>query len=47
LTAANFWSTYAYDAYFLQCALDQRCPLLSLDKRMKKAAADLDIQLRE
>src|ERR1035437_10151484 len=26
---------YAYDAYFLECALELRSPLLSLDRQMK------------
>lgn len=47
LTLAARFNLYAYDAYFLQCALDQRCPLLSLDKRVKRVAADLNIRLWE
>jgi predicted nucleic acid-binding protein len=38
---------YAYDAYFLQCALHLSCPLLTLDKRMKVVAHALDIQVLE
>ena len=38
---------YAYDAYFLQCALELRCPLLSLDRGMKHTAKTLDIKLIE
>ena len=38
---------YAYDAYFLQCALHLSCPLLTLDKRMKVEAHALDIQVLE
>ena len=47
LMLAVRFNLYAYDAYFLQCALDQRCPLLSLDKRVKRVAADLSIRLWE
>jgi predicted nucleic acid-binding protein len=34
---------YAYDAYFLQTALAYNCPLLSLDKKMKSVANELNI----
>jgi predicted nucleic acid-binding protein len=36
---------YAYDAYYLQCALELRCPLLTLDQGMKRIAADLGIKV--
>jgi predicted nucleic acid-binding protein len=38
---------YAYDAYFLQCALEKRCPLLTLDRRLKRIATELNINLVE
>ena len=38
---------YAYDAYFLQCALAFSCPLLTLDRRMQQVAARLGIQVLE
>ena len=38
---------YAYDAYFLQCALQFRCPLLTLDRAMARAARALKIRLLE
>ena len=44
--AAQF-GLYAYDAYFLQCAVSERCPLLSLDKRVKVVAPKLGIRLLE
>ena len=47
LVLAARFNIYAYDAYFLQCALDQRCPLLSLEKRVKRIAVDLQIHLWE
>jgi predicted nucleic acid-binding protein len=47
LMLAVQFKLYAYDAYFLQCALDQRCPLLSLDKQVKRVAAELNIRLWE
>jgi len=38
---------YAYDAYFLQCAIYLSIPLITLDKRMKKVACDLNIEVME
>lgn len=38
---------YAYDAYFLQCARQLSCPLLTLDKRMKRVAHDIDVEVLE
>lgn len=34
---------YAYDAYFLDCALRQKAPLLTLDSKLKKMAHSLKI----
>ena len=36
---------YAYDAYYLQCSLSPRRPLLTLDRRMRQVAEALGIQL--
>ncbi len=38
---------YAYDAYFLVCALFFHAPLLTLDKRMNQIAKVLGIQTIE
>ena len=38
---------YAYDAYFLQCAKKLSCPLLTLDKHMRKVARILNIDVME
>lgn len=38
---------YAYDAYFLQCALQYRLPLLSLDRKMVQVAKQLNIKILE
>jgi len=38
---------YAYDAYFLQCAKQLSCPLITLDKRMRQVAYDLKIEVVE
>ena len=42
--AAQF-NIYAYDAYFLQCALTRRCPLLTLDQAMTRIAEQLRIEI--
>jgi predicted nucleic acid-binding protein len=38
---------FAYDAYFLQCALEGRVPLLTLDSGMKRVAVALKIPVVE
>ncbi len=38
---------YAYDAYYLQCSLERRLPLLSLDARLCDAARRLQIKIVE
>lgn len=38
-------NTYAYDAYFLDCAVRYRAPLLTLDLAMKNTADQLGINL--
>lgn len=47
LNIATEWKIYAYDAYFLECALNLRSPLLTLDRRMKEIAQKIGIQVRE
>lgn len=47
LRLAIRFNIYAYDAYFLQCALTYSCPLLTLDKRMKQVAIELGIEILE
>ncbi len=47
LVLAGHFGIYAYDAYFLQCAVEKRCSLLTLDKAMKRVAKQLDIRLVE
>ena len=41
------YSIYAYDAYFLQCAIQLSCPLVTLDTQMKRIALDLKIEVVE
>jgi predicted nucleic acid-binding protein len=38
---------YAYDAFFLECALNQRSPLLTLDRQMRELAGKIGIQIME
>ncbi len=47
LALAGRFGIYAYDAYFLECALKARLPLLTLDRAMKRLARDLGIQVLE
>jgi predicted nucleic acid-binding protein len=39
--------TYAYDAYFLDCAVRHAAPLLTLDRALKRAALKLGVKLME
>lgn len=47
LDIATQYNIYAYDAYFLQCALNLRSPLLTLDQQMKGIAQKIGIQIME
>jgi len=47
LNLALEYNIYAYDAYFLQCAKQLSSPLITLDKRMKQIARDLNIKVLE
>ena len=47
LAIATEHNLYAYDAYFLECALSLHSPLLTLDRRMKKVAQEVGIQIME
>ncbi len=38
---------YAYDAYVLECAIKQKAPLLTLDKKLKAAAQELKVETME
>ncbi len=40
------YNIYAYDAYFLQCAKYLSCPLITLDKQMKKIAQKEEVEIR-
>jgi len=47
LKLAMKFDIYAYDAYFLQGAKNLSRPLITLDKRMKQVANELNIELLE
>lgn len=47
LKLAFEFNIYAYDAYFLQCAQFFSCPLITLDRRMKEVAVELNIEVLE
>jgi len=38
---------YAYDAYFLDCAIRNKSPLLTLDHKLKNAAYHLNVEIME
>ncbi len=37
-------NVYAYDAYFLDCAIRHKAPLLTLDRKLKAAAKNLHVE---
>ncbi len=43
LCLARSMNLYAYDAYFLDCALRHAAPLLTLDRALQQAAAQVGI----
>jgi len=47
ISLANQTNIYAYDAYFLECAIRFSVPLLTLDRRLKDAAQNLGINTLE
>ena len=47
LKLANEVGLYAYDAYFLDCAMRHSSPLLTLDAALKRAAKGLKIAVLE
>jgi predicted nucleic acid-binding protein len=47
LKIATQYNIYAYDAYFLECSLNLRSPLLTLDRQMKGIAHRIGIQVME
>ncbi len=47
LRIASRLKIYAYDAYFIECALKSRSPLLTLDRGLKAVAGGLGIRILE
>jgi predicted nucleic acid-binding protein len=47
LELADRFGLYAYDAYLMACARRQRAPLLTLDARLGRAAAEAGVELME
>jgi len=47
LTLAYQSKMYAYDAYFLDCAVRHNAPLLTLDRQLVRAAKDLNVAASE
>jgi len=47
LKLAIEFNIYAYDAYFLQCAKSMSYPVITLDKKMKQVAKQLNIEVLE
>ena len=38
---------YAYDAYFMECAIRYKAPLLTLDKKLKSTAQTMNIEIMD
>jgi len=47
LKIASQFNIYAYDAYFLVCAISLHSPLMTLDRRMIEVAQSLGIHIME
>lgn len=47
MTISKQTNMYAYDAYFIDCAIKQRSPLLTLDRKLKIAAQSLNVKTLE
>ncbi|MFC1535126.1 type II toxin-antitoxin system VapC family toxin [Thermodesulfobacteriota bacterium] len=47
LEIASRFNIYAYDAYFIECAMSLRCPLLTLDRQMKIVGKNIGVNILE
>jgi predicted nucleic acid-binding protein len=47
LKIAFQFNIYAYDSYFIMCAISLHCPLITLDQRMIEVAKSLGIKVVE
>ena len=45
LKIASQFNIYAYDAYFLECAVSLQSPLITLDQRMNNVAESLGVHV--
>lgn len=43
VTISKQTNMYAFDAYFIDCAIRQKAPLLTLDRKLKIAAQSLNV----
>lgn len=47
LKIAIKFNIYAYDAYYVQCCIEKKLPLISLDNRMCEVARNIGVKLVE
>jgi predicted nucleic acid-binding protein len=47
LTLSTEDHIYAYDAYFLDCAIRHKAPLLTLDRKLLTFAQNLNVEILE
>ena len=47
VTISKQANIYAYDAYFIDCAIRQKAPLLTLDRKLKNAAQSMNVNTME
>ncbi|MCF8074878.1 MAG: type II toxin-antitoxin system VapC family toxin [Desulfotignum sp.] len=47
LKTASQFNIYAYDAYFIVCAISLHCPLITLDQRMIEVARSMGVKIME
>lgn len=47
LEIAYQYNIYAYDAYFLECAIEFSAPLLTLDSKLREIAKQINISIVE
>jgi predicted nucleic acid-binding protein len=47
ISIANENNLYAYDAYFIDCASRYAAPLLTLDRKLKRVAEEIGIEVIE
>lgn len=47
LKTASKFNIFAYDAYFIECAISLHCPLITLDQRMIEVARSMGVKIME